>query len=539
MSAALRHSQRARLLVAVILALVADMGLALLAAGSAAAAPAASSTTTITGNSCIGPTPGQRIYDCAQLLTASEIAALEADAAAVERAGAPTVVYLQVRNATAQQTLQDAIDLMNRWNVESRTGAHDGFVMFFNLQSGNLRHGQVALYAGEKHSHGNLPVSELTRIRTDVMTPLLQNGKTAEGIAAGLQMVAHDLRYGPPPPPAYQTVAAATGRIPFNVLALLYAAVAALLIVRLKRLAPLSGAEPGLGDLESAASPGDLPPAMAGALVRGRVSDAQIEATILDFARRGLLVLEPDGAKKALVRLQGGGGDLTGYERDTWNALVELAGGDHGMIAGSGLARLRQGWGAPKAELRRELIERGWYDPAAASARRRPLYIAGALGMVGAAVALLLMILSKEGWAAVGLVVFAGAGVTAFVLGYAVRDTTVEGEMAAAHWRAYRAIVTAGDYEPNLDTDLPYIVALGIVGKLASRLKAASERGYAPSWFRGPGPEREGHYTPVVGFYPYWIAFHASAAPASSGSATGGYGGGGAAGGGGGSAGGF
>ena len=537
MSAASRHSQRARPLFAVILVLAAAMGLALLAAGGAAAAPAASGTATIAGNSCIGPTPGQRIYDCAQLLTSSEIAALEADAAAVERAGAPAVVYLQVRNATAQQTLQDAIDLMNRWNVESHTGAHDGFVMFFNLQPGNLRHGQVALYAGEKHSHANLPIPELTRIRTDVMTPLLQSGKTAEGIAAGLQMVAHDLRYGPPPPPAYQTAAAAIGRVPFNVLALLYAAVAALLVVRLKRLAPLSGAAPGPGELEQAAAPGDLTPAMAGALVQGRVADAQIEATLLDFARRGLLVLEPDGAKKVLVRLQGGGGDLTGYERDTWTALVELAGDDHGTIAGSGLGRLRQGWGVPKAELRRELIERGWYDPTAAAARRLPLYIAGALGMVGAALALLVMILSKEGWAAIGMVVFAGAGVAAFVLGYAVRDTTVEGEMAAAHWRAYRAIMTAGDYEPNLDTDLPYIVALGILGKLTPRIKAASERGYSPSWFHAPELEREGRYVPAMGFYPYWVVFHASAAPASS--ASGGYGGGGAAGGGGGSAGSF
>src|SRR5260221_636968 len=84
--------------------------------------------------------------------------------------------------------------LMKRWKVESQPGARDGFVMFFDLQSGNLRHGQVALYAGEKHAqHGNLPLTELTRIRTDVMTPLLANEETAEGIAAGLQMVASDL----------------------------------------------------------------------------------------------------------------------------------------------------------------------------------------------------------------------------------------------------------------------------------------------------------------------------------------------------------
>src|SRR5262249_12052468 len=177
-------------------------------------------------DSCAGPVAGQHIYDCAQLLTPTEVSMLEARAAEVQQAGAPTIVYLQARNATADEALQDAIDLMNRWKVESQPGARDGFVMFFDLHPGNLQHGQVALYAGEKHAqHGRLPVSELTRIRTDVMTPLLANGETANGIAAGLQMVASDLQYGPPPPPAYRTASAAIGRIPFNLLAALYAAV--------------------------------------------------------------------------------------------------------------------------------------------------------------------------------------------------------------------------------------------------------------------------------------------------------------------------
>ena len=528
------------LLLPVILLFTASMSVTLVSEVSAAAATPAAG--------CAGPVAGQHVYDCANLLTPAEIANLETNAAAVERAGAPTVVYLQVRDATAEQTLQDAIDLMNRWNVESSTGAHDGFVMFFNVQPGNPRHGQVALYAGEKHyQHGNLPLSELIRIRTDVMTPLLQDGKTAEGIAAGLQMVAHDLQYGPPPPPpppAYQGSAAVIGRFPFAVLGLLYAGVVALLFVRLRRRPPLSSASDEVGGLPVLATPGDLPPAMAGALIKGRVADAQIEATILDFARRGLLVLEPVGKNKVRVRLLGSGdrgSGLTGYEQEAWNGLVELAGGDQGTISSDELAQLRQDWGEVKTVLRRELIERGWYDPEAATARRRPLYIAGALGMAGVAVGVLLIVLSREGWAMIGIAFFLAAGVAAFVRGYAVLDTTVEGEIAAAPWRAYQASVTARDYQPNLDTDLPYIVALGILGKLTPRLKAASERGYAPSWFHAPeGPEHDGYVTPAVGFFPYWIAFHSSAAPVSSGgSASGGFAGGGAAGGGGGSAGGY
>ncbi|MGE5335276.1 MAG: TPM domain-containing protein, partial [Nitrososphaerota archaeon] len=273
-------------------------------AGRAAAAPL---------NSCAGPVAGQHIYDCANLLTPGEVQSLEADAAAVDRAGAPTVVYLQVRDANAQQTLQDAIDLMGRWNVESRTGAHDGFVMFFNLKPGDLRHGTVALYAGEKHNKGNLPTDELTRIREDVMTPLLRNEQTAEAIAAGLQQVAHDLVYGPPPPPRSQVVAEFLGRIPFSVLGLLFAGIVGLLYLRLRRQPPATAGAAVPIDPLALAAPETLSPALAGALIKGRVSDAQMEATVLDFARRGLLVMEPISKSVVQIRLLGDGKDLTGY----------------------------------------------------------------------------------------------------------------------------------------------------------------------------------------------------------------------------------
>ncbi len=536
LSAKRRRARRAVIL------LLPVVGVFILMVG-AAVSPAGLRAAAASRESCLGPVAGQYVYDCANLLTPAEIADVETQATAVARAGAPTVVYLQVRDATAQQTLQDAIDLMNRWNVESRPGAHDGFVMFFNLQPGNLRHGQLALYAGAQHyQHGHLPQAELDRIRVDVMTPLLQDGQTAAGIAAGLQMVAHDLRYGPPPPPASQRVAASLGRLPLTGLALVFAGLVTWFVVRLRRLPPLSSARDEVGGREDPRelAGGELSPAMAGALINGRVNDALIEATILDFGRRGLLVLEPTGANTVRVRLQGSAAGLTDYEQTTWRDLVELAGGERGTISSEQLTHLRDGWSTVKTVLRRELIERGWYDPTGATARRQPLYLLGVLGMAGAAAAVVLLLLSREGWAAIGLLIFLAASVAAFVSGHAVRDTTVEGEIAAAPWRGYVASVTAHDYQPNLDTDLPYFVALGLLGRLAPRLKAASERGYSPSWFRAHEErEHDTHTVAAGGFYPYWLAFHSSATPAPRGGASGGYAGGGAAGGGGGSAGGF
>jgi hypothetical protein len=287
------------------------------------------------------------------------------------------------------------------------------------------------------------------------------------------------------------------------------------------------------------ATPGDLPPAMAGALLTGRVNDAQMEATVLDFARRGLLVMEPVGAKKVRMRLSGDGKDLQGFERDVWEGLVAQEDKDDHTLTGDDLAEVRKGWSWPKSQLRRELTEKGWYEPEAASARRRPLYIAGAVGLVAAAVALLLVILSHEAWAVIAMAIFAAGAITAFIWGFAVPNTTLEGEIAAAPWRGYRASVADRAYEPNVDTDLPYIVALGLLGRLAPRLKAASERGYSPAWFHASTTETNDQYMPTMGFYPYWIVFHSSMVPVSSGSASGGYSGGGAAGGGGGSAGSF
>src|SRR5262249_10619426 len=147
--------------------------------------------------------------------------------------------------------------------------------------------------------------------------------------------------------------------------------------------------------LASLAAPGDLAPAIAGALIKGRISDTQIEATILDFARRGLLLMEPNSKDLVEVRLLGKGKGLTGYEQEVWDGLSGRARGSERKLSREDLAELRTSWDGPKIVLRRELTERGWYDPEGASARRRPLYLAGALGGAGVASAILLCLLSQ------------------------------------------------------------------------------------------------------------------------------------------------
>ncbi len=247
------------------------------------------------------PTPGQHIYDTTGLLTADEIAMLEQHASAVEAAGAPCVVYLQAKNATQDQAYQDAADLMNRWDIESTPGAHDGFVMLLDLQPGNLQHGTVQLFAGKKWYDSSLPQAETQRIYSDVMLPSLKAGDIAQGIADGLDAVAHDLRYGPPKPSAVQQAFQSFGRVPFNLLAALYVLVLLAFALRAARSEPpQSTSEP------RATPPNDLAPAFVGALLHGKIADAQIEGTVLDFARRGMVTFTSNDDDEVSIQLNPG-----------------------------------------------------------------------------------------------------------------------------------------------------------------------------------------------------------------------------------------
>jgi uncharacterized membrane protein YgcG len=471
---------------------------------------------------CAGPIAGRHVYDCAGVLTPGEVAALEQQAAAVQQAGAPTIIYLRLRDADQTQTVQDAANLMELWSVESAPGAHDGFVMFFNLRPGDPRHGEVGLYAGEKHvKDGALTQSELERIVSDDMTPPLRDGRLAAGISAGLTAVAHNLRYGPPPPSPEQTAFQTIGRFPYNVLALLALLGTLLVGLRFRQKRQAAAAAPVAGTLPA---PGELPPALAGALVRGRTSDAQMEATILDFAHRGMLVIEPVGYKKVQMRLASDGRELTGYEALVWQALEDCADMER-VVQASELPNVRRGWGRARRALREELERRGWFD-ARAGSRRVPYVVAGAAGVLLALLGLPVALVAEEGWALIGVVLFGAAASLAFVLGYALPATTPAGEQAAAPWRAARGRLEVEALLPpagvDLDAAIPYVIALSGSAAAGKLLRSASDKGYSPAWFRPD--ERYAGY----GFYPYWVVWHAGMYPTSSGG-TGGVSAGGAA----------
>lgn len=448
-----------------------------------------------TPSACDIPMAGQHIYDCAGLLTTAEISALEAKAQAAQDAGAAVVVYLQVKDTGYDQTLKDAADLMARWNVESRPGAKDGLVILLNLKSGDLRHGQLALYAGRTLLDGPLPQNELNRIYQDVMLPDLQAGQTASGIGAGLDAAAVDIRAGRPVTPTTpaQRVARAIGTIPFNVLAALLALLALALGVTSWRRTREVSLSPAL--ISSAPPHEPLPPAVAGALITGRVSGAQMEATILDFARRGLLNMEPVSPKKAQIRLLGDDHDLTGYEQLLWLALESQATHDH-VIPPNRLAHVTSGWRQAMDALRHELYDQGWFDRDVGS-KRLPLYILLTISGVLALVGVILGALAQQPWPFIGVALCVIAGGAALVFALIIPSRTPAGSAMALVAREYLASLTSGVAGADVSQALPWLVAADQTGAYRQQLLMASAH-----------PVNE-----FAAIYPYWLLIHTSMAP--------------------------
>jgi uncharacterized membrane protein YgcG len=477
---------------------------------------------------------GQHVYDRAGVLTAGETADLERRAGEVERAGAPVVVYLQARKANYQQTEQDAADLMEAWDIQSAPGAHDGLVIFLNLNPGDLKHGQFSIFAGAKHfQHGDLPESELKRISDQAVLPKLKSGDIAGGIGAALDAAAQSLTSGPPPPtpltPVEQAAAdASSGPVSLlNVLAVLLGAILTLPVYRTWRNRPASAAPA----VPTTMLPADLAPALAGALVGGHITSSQLEATTLDLARRGALAVEPSGKKKVQVRLLDRSAVQDEFEARVWDALQRQA--DPGqVISSSSLTKVRSHWQPAKDALRRELETRGWFDPDI-NARRRPLYLVGVVAILLAALSGVVTAIGHQPWGIISIGVLGIIGIVSLIYGGTMRETAAAGEAEAAPWHGYKDGLAAAKRDTartvDLDQAMPYAVAFGIAASLNKRLKAAGEQGYAPIWLGRTMDAQAWNGN----FYPYWVAFHASTAPpSSSGSAGGAAAGGGGAGGG-------
>ncbi|MCM8747042.1 DUF2207 domain-containing protein [Thermomicrobium sp. CFH 73360] len=450
------------------------------------------------------PQPGRYVYDRAAVLTPAEITDLERRAAAINQVGAPIVVYLRLHDASFEETVADARVLMDAWSIQSAPGARDGVVLLFNLQPNDPRHGHFAIVAGEAHVRsGVLRQHELDRIAAE-MLPALREGRFAAGIAVGLDAIHRNLTVGPPPQQRnwFQRMADTLAHQNLNLIwfvaTIVVLAWGAVLWMRIPRPArrspPLTTTEP----------PSDLAPALAGALVRGRVIFDLMIATFFDLARRGALSLQPvpktlpsrslalvhrkfpDAAAEPLVHIALRDPQVvqSDYERVVWDSLKPLAG--QVPVAVQALrSALWENWPRAQQAIRAELIRRGWFDP---NIRRRRIafLIPGVIGLLLGVLALAVFLLAETPSGGIGVLALLPSGLLWLVVADLLHETTSQGKEEAMRWHGFiRGVKQATRQRVatlDLDRLLPYAIALGIRKDLDVHLRAAHLLGYVPIW---------------------------------------------------------
>lgn len=390
---------------------------------------------------------------------------------------------------------------MTAEHVKSTAGAHDGVVVLVSLLPGSSRHGTAAIYAGAALLDGRIPQDELQRIYDEEMAPHLVAGEVA--------------------------VAAGVTRFVLDPAALVLLALVSVIAARLwrRRSAVTVGSE------VHPASPGDAPPAIAGALWQGHVHPSLARATLLDLARGGALRME--GGRRVPLRLRCV--DVTGvrtpWEHELWTALAAAAGGD-GWVGRRRLGRVPSRPQRMLAALREELCRRGLFEPRMTRIRR-PLLLGGAAGLVLAAVTAGTAAAGLEPWGLLGVAAAGSAAFVGFAVALRLPEVTAEGRSAAVPWERYRRELAARFRPPedhiDWDEHLAHAVALHLDREMSGRLLRDARAGYAPAWADLRDP-RAGDFSGM------WTAFGDTGGGGSGG---GGGDGGGAGAGGGGAGGGF
>jgi uncharacterized membrane protein YgcG len=485
------------------------------------------------------PSPDARVVDAAGVLTDDEIRRIEAAAFEVERAGAPVAVYLRLNYASSDQTIADARALMDEWDVQSAPNARDGVVIFFNLDPWDPEHGAFAIVAGEKHfKDGALPQRRLDWIRDDITKPL-KKGDIAGGIVLGLERVEEHLGDGPPSMQDLVISMLVRGPLSlFNVIAIAASGLLYIIGVSVWSTRPRTGT----GFLvKGVRPPGDLHPSYAGALVDAGVKDAHVEAAVLELGRRGALAIEPvEGpGEQVQMRLSGEFSPRAPFEVELTDLLRRMtrrgyqsssraqhaesvilgtpAGEEPGVLSPTRVQLLRREWGAVKDAIARDLIERGWFDPAYKN-HRRPLLIAGGIAMLAAFVFFLFEPEDEPTWRFIGIGALFLTGVVILGKGVKYPRTTVEGERVAMPWRGFKEGLLEGRANPygtlDLDEVFPYIAAFQLVPQFESHFKSASKAGYVPQWMSRLETHR--HHYRTTDWTTYYGTMHQSMAPPSS-----------------------
>jgi uncharacterized membrane protein YgcG len=384
---------------------------------------------------------GQRVYDNALIFSPETISTAASIITGIEaRTGAQVAVYTQVKpeSDTLDLANDDARALMDQWGV-GRKGFDDGLVILFDMQ-GNLRHGQVSLYAGAGYRAAFLSDSERQTIFDEEMKPLLVDGDLDGGLLAGLRAV--DANATPD-----HAATLERGR-QINALAVVGALLVGLLLALVAFLRWLRhGRDPVYLDDKSIlmpAPPEGLTPAMATVLLADRTTTRAVTAGLVDLAAQGAIAFKQerrqikDNPVHAGITFLGPGSmQLADPERELLDGIVERSKSFGDYISAARLYRLSDHFDAFGKQLERAAVTRGWLTEAPGAVMLRWGLIGGLELALAIGAGILWLVLSASALFVL-TASLALAGVVTLILSSFMPARTRQGAMLYAMLTAYK-----------------------------------------------------------------------------------------------------
>jgi uncharacterized membrane protein YgcG len=484
-------------------------------------------------------TAGQQVYDeTGASLTSDQAAALQQQIDDLADTGASVVVYVRALDATPNETLAQVEALQQAWVATAGVDQDTAVAILINRNPGDPNDARAGIFVGKTWNDGNVPEDEQVAIVEDALIPPLRDGDVYGSFSDGLARLDNSIQFGPPRN-AFEKWAdgVADGWFPWVMAGL--AAIGGVFATRLYRQRQDLG-RPGLPP--TTARPGDLTPALAGALVAASPQASAIPATLLELAARGAVSIEPESeggrfSKPAIkVRLRNQDLVQNEVEATLWSQLERRA--TLGVVSSKDLAKISADFGDVRKLLDGQMLAAGWKDERAGKHKAGLGIIIAAglgLGVLSFAVAI-----AAGSWlAAIGVVAMAALVVAAIVMIAGYSSLSRAGQEAALPWRAYRDGLEAAAKDHLIDLDLDATladtVAMNLGSDMNKRLTEASEAGLGFRAFTSSFEPSGSTVSPA--FFPYWVAFNSSVATSSGSTGSTGTVSGGGAGGGGGAAG--
>ncbi|MGB6021477.1 MAG: TPM domain-containing protein [Ornithinimicrobium sp.] len=459
----------------------------------------------------------QQVYDeTGTSITAEAQATIEGRIREVERQDDVEIVaYVRALDASAEDTLDQVADLQQQWSSAAGVDEERTVAILVNRNPDDPEDARAGIYAGAELADGPLPEDDQADIVDQGLIPPLAGGDVAGSLVDGLAQLEATLQRDTTPN-AFQRWAASAGGTwaPWvSLVGALAALMAALRIFRKRVSVTVPEQAP------TTRRPGDLPPAVGGALALGGPAGSSLPATVIDLAGRGVLRIEPEpdgvpedqrdeeqakGAKVEAVQIRlGEPGVLRApVEKVVWRELAAHA--THDVVRGKALAKVSQKTGPVRDAVRHEMTERGWINPEASRAKNS-LGVVVALMILLVAADLVLLAAGEALMMLVGLIPATLVLLTAVVM--IVRFSTLSGpgQQSAVPWRAYREGLVAAAKDPHatldLDVAVPDLIATGRGAEIEQLLARAGERGQTLAAFAGLGA---GQDTLMV---PFWTVY--------------------------------